>query len=166
MKYAISILTVLGVSVIAGCQAPKAPEAAAKVAAIAPPAAPVCAFDQMILNGASAASPTKTSYTCHTTPSNAPTDQFIYIALRTDGSAYFGIGAAGGSVTPQARFWGVDSANCEIVIMTAPSSGETHRLRAPLLHADKKLSAVDVRTTSNGAILASTQCYYDTSPGF
>lgn len=165
MKYTISMAMVLGVSLTAGCNAPAQAPATPKSATVATAAAPSCVFDSMVLNGLSATDPARTGYLCHSTPSNATTDQQVPIALRSDGTGYFGIGTPGGSVTRNTIYWGTDSNNCEIVIMTAPASGEIYRLRAPLLGAGNKLSAVDVRNSSSGAILPTSACYFDTTPG-
>lgn len=151
-----------------GCSAPAAPKASSSAASSLSASATSCGFDSLILNGSSAVDAAKTSYTCNSAPANPATNKRIYIALRTDGSAYFGIGAAGGGVTPSAVYWGIDSATCEVRITTGPNftGTTTYRLRSPVLFANRQLSEVDTVNQGTSAVLYGYACTYDTSPGY
>lgn len=151
-----------------GCKAPAASSSASANSSLSGSSTASCSFDSLQLNGSSASDPSKTSYLCNSAPASPPLNKRIYIALRTDGTAYFGIGAAGGGVTPSAVYWGIDSATCEIRITTGPNftGSTTYRLRSPVLNGSNRLSEVDTVNHSTSAALYGYSCTYDTSPGY
>lgn len=151
-----------------GCNAPAASSSSSSASLSGSSSPAACAFDSLQLNGSGAADPAKTSYLCHSAPASPAVDKRIYIALRTDGSAYFGIGAAGGGVTPSAVYWGIDSATCEVRITTGPNftGTTTYRLRSAVLGSGNKFSETDTVNHTTSIALYGYSCSFDTSPGY
>lgn len=117
-----------------------------------------CAFDTMTKNGAHAADPDRTSYTCYFDDDNSS----ILFTFNTDTGGY--VQFQGG--TMDFRRWKVDSAACVMTIYVHETGEDLYYIDDITLDVNNRLKTGSFYHIADNTTRTFSQCYYDTTPGF